>query len=523
MSPQRYLTIKDKIGSYQSGAPVTLRSIYGNKTPQELRAALVEDFNLDDLIPPVPANGIYGRFFYPQHPQAIPLYKKTLRVCVDQDIANGLGVPNDHFYKKIRCVDLDDTLDWLVIQVALFRSIEVGKSFTLDLPKQSGSYAINQVLGLLSNAHLRWVPNGLGEYSYMQMVGEGAFGTMTGGGNPYSLYYVNFSPEVISNTWFDNPRLDGGGVEGENGISFGRGSKNTKITGGEIRNIVGSFAKQGGRAIQCEQGCENLVIDGLSLNNVTIGISSAVSQAQQSSIIADPNMTQSTMNITNIKMNNVDAPFVLSNTKTDAQTYPDRQMVLIDGVQMTNSGAFRLTNFANTKPDRYFSVVSTTTGQRAWCYDKAKIEKFYQLNSFYGPQDSGIFYLDAPRNITIRNVDIKNDASYPKIGGVFRGEKGTNISVSNVKFSGKAKAVVNFAAGITGLGSIGAKLKDVTIDKMVAQGTFDYNTLSATDIPLVYIKNGACAVDATPGRFENIVITNSSANSKVITKNTTPN
>ncbi|RJQ34243.1 peptidoglycan-binding protein [Candidatus Parcubacteria bacterium] len=520
MPQDRYQAIAPLIGTYSgSGSPITLGSFYKTTSPDTLRSAIIDDFDIGDLVPPLDALPI-ASITAP----STPSWARALRVCGTRDL-NG---PSSLFYKKSRCIDASDTLDWLVIQIAIRRSVESGKQFILDLPKQSGSYAVNQVLSVPSGLHLRWIADSSGNFSYIAMTGNSDNGTIFGNMNPYNLYVTpTVAPIMVENVWYDNPRIDGRNIPGENGISFGRGARNNKITGGEIKNLVFDTVTQGGRGVQCEQGCEALRIEGLTVRHSTFGISSNSIEANHHYIIADPNMMQSSMIVRDVVMDDVEVPFVFSNTKADASSEPDRQSVDVDGARITNSGALNRARVKNRGIDA-FSYISPTTTARVWCYDQIAIAKLYDLSEYYGPLSSGIFYLSAPRNITVRNVTIDNDSSYPKIGALVRGESGSNISISDVTFNGKARAVFNLTGGATGPTTGVVKLKDIFFNNITGSGTFDYAVLAATDLPVIRaVKDsagkpaGRCVVLPNADKFQNIQWNNIRVNGKPITDSKT--
>lgn len=504
----RYQAIEQVLGSYVEGAaPVTLASFYGAASLEDLRSAIVDEFGASDLIPPLTTPITKS-----STESVSPGWHTALRMCTKRDLSGPVNV----YHKKSRCIDPDDTLDWLIIQIALRRSVEADSAFVLELPRQAGSYALSQALSIPSGAHLRWVPDADGAFSYLMLVRNTDNGSMLVNMNPYSTYLSpTMVPSMVSDIWIDNPRIDGRNIAGENGISFARGARNIKITGGEIRNLEFDPVSQGGRAIQCEQGCENLTIEGLSIRHTSFGISSAVHHAIQHHL-PDPNMMQSSMTVRDVTMDDVEGPFIFSNSKLDASADPDRQEVWVDGATITNSGALTRARIKAAYQSAFSYLPSS--GERVWCHDRAALSQIYDLvDGYHGPESLGIFYFQAPRNITIRNVSVVNDVAYPKIGGLVRGESGSNITVSNVYFEGNARAVFDLTGGVTGATTNAAKLNNVTFENIDAVGSFDSPVRSATDVPIVRVVRkpsgpSTCAVVPSTGKFVDIRSRNVSVN-----------
>ncbi|ACK84796.1 hypothetical protein Mchl_3991 [Methylorubrum extorquens CM4] len=514
MPNDRFEALCPMVGSYMPGGKaLTLGDVYGSPTPEALRAAIVSDFGGQDLIPPLDA-----RPNTDQAAETDPPWSLALRVCGAADLQGKENV----FHRRDRCIDLDDTLDWLVIQLALRRSGRPA-SATLELPRTRGAYALNQSLSVSAGTHLRWTPGADGTYSTVVLVGTTDNGTMFTNMNPYSL---DVSPTVVrvlaDDIVFDEPHISGNNIKGENAISFARGSRNAIISGGEIRDLEYDPQRQGGRAVQCEQGCDGLTVRRLRIVHSTFGISSGAIQQNRKLLQPFGDLAQSRLVVRDVEMNDVEVPFSFLNTKLDKSSDPDGQSVDIDGVRIVNSGALVRAKIRSGNTDT-FSYQPDDGSERVWCYDRQQLASRYELSqTFYSPGAAGIFYFQAGRDVRIRNVTVVNDPSYPKIGGLFRGEAGNTISISDVRFRGNARAVFNLTGGITGPVSNAIHLENVRFDRIRAEGEFDTAVLSADDLPVVRARKAdvpgdRCARLGAGGRFHNLTWSDSTVNGRPVT------
>lgn len=174
---------------------------------------------------------------------------------------------------KSQCVDLEDSLDWFALQSAFYNS---QKGWTVLKNPKNGAWSINQALVLFDDLGVKWADNSFIKYDPSvvdSLSGTGPTGTLIVGGlNPYnkSSTFSDYHPDYInsnekvrltSNIFLHNPHINASTkYGGENGISFAGGVQNILVYGGMIKNSYVGTYKQGGKAIQCELGCNNLVI-----------------------------------------------------------------------------------------------------------------------------------------------------------------------------------------------------------------------------------------------------------------------
>lgn len=521
-NPNRYL---DKIGAYNpddsATTTYTLSQVYGTNSLPAIKSSILNDFHAEDLI-----------FSYGLNQEPIPStipWRDQLRFCNTSDIISSTDKTNN------RCIDPNDTVDWLVLQIALRKSVKPESRFKVVLAKYGDDpdqgYVINQAISIPSGSRLKWEKDSTGRASYVYLL-TGAKtdnGTLFSNMNPYSASGFAAVPEIVEDIVIENPYVNGRDnrrrlAVGENGISFARGARNIKIIGdGYIRNLKFDPIRQGGRAIQCEQGCENLLVDGLTIIGTSIGISSGVHQQNQNTL-PEPEMMQSTLVARNLIIDRVDVPFTFYNDKlseTQGPTatsapYPDRQNVLIENATITNSG-FALSNYLNktmgaisykdalkrvikdsTSGNTTTDYLDYTTKQpiafptEKTCYAAgSSFMSTYDTDTdgiYYKPEAAGIFYFQGGKNVTIRNAIINNLTSVSGTrtsGGLVRGEYGGNLVIDGVLFFSKATALFNFSSGITHPTSFPAKFYNVKIRNIVAQGSMVQPILSVRNIPAI--------------------------------------
>ncbi len=381
------------------------------------------------------------------------------------------------------CLDLSDSLDWLVLQVAIQNNDNV------IIPSTGKDYVVNQSLFIPSNRRIEWqVP-----YSFVRFHdqfgaegnGSGALGGMFAAQNAYSGN-PTLLKEMVQNIEMINPHIDAGsaqGFTGENALGFARGVRDITISGGVIRNVRFDLKRQGGKAIQCEQGCEDLKINDILIKNATFGISSGVHDNNQGYII-DPGMYQSELYATNIRMENVDIPFFFFNSYP-ADEIPDysslqefmqfanthkamNQKVIVDGFTIINSGSLLQTDIINGT-DSYLGI-------SACPIDEVYLRTYHTGSQFYPPDASGIFGFHGGRNIDIKNGTITIDGSYGPVGGLLKGSFLANVSIKNVSVNGNIHALFNHTSGINGVTSPAKKWhsKNIFAENIILNGKADY-------------------------------------------------
>lgn len=372
-------------------------------------------------------------------------------------------------------VDLDDSLDWLAIQGAISRSQALGIDHVV-IPSTNFDYIVNQPIHLRSGLTLEWeaAPNGeRGSYVRFGLEngpdpsGTGHVGTIFSNYNPF--YAIPTLPVgIVQNVSIINPRVDGGrvlGYLGENAISFARAAKDITITGGLIRNVTFDPVRQGGRAVQCEVGCENLSITGLKIYNSSFGISSGVRHGERNKVYSLPDGTklrQSVIMASDIYMNNVDVPVpVLNDYPTDAaqqSSYPaftepfqdiidegsQNQSVTIADAQIVSSGSLVNTAIPNKDSAKFGSC---SQGVYESYFDRL-------AGDYHSAKAGGIFFLHGGRNLNVTNVTVDNRNYDQAVGGLVRGGWFKNIYLSNVDYwmaTGPwIEAVFNFTSGANG-------------------------------------------------------------------------
>jgi hypothetical protein len=531
-NPNRYL---DKIGAYDPDAAAsttyTLSQVYGTSSFSTIKTNVINDFNAGDMIfsygPAGPRDSSNPSV------REIP-WRDQLRFCEDSRI----DIPNTDTasavaYTNPRCIDSNDTIDWLVLQIALRKSVKPENRFKVVLEKYGvdpeQGYVINQAVSLPTGTYLKWKKDTEGRAAYVYLLAGAKTdnGTMFSNMNPYSSSGFAAVPEIVEDIVIESPYVNGRDnrrrlAVGENAISFARGARNIKIIGGgSIRNLKFDPVRQGGRAIQCEQGCENLLVDGLTIIGTSIGISSGVHQQNQNTL-PEEDMMQSTLVARNLIIDRVDVPFTFYNDKlseTHGPTstgvpYKDRQSVLIENATITNSG-FALSSYLNKTMDAisykdaikrvikdstsgntttdYLDYVTKqpiafTTEKSCYAAGSSFMSTYDTSGIHYKPEAAGIFYFQGGKNVTIRNVIINNLTSVSGTktsGGLVRGEYGGNLVIDGVVFFSKATALFNFSSGITHPTSFPAKFYNVNIRNIVAQGSITQPLLSVRNIPAI--------------------------------------
>lgn len=434
-SPSAYKAFSPLVGSFDADgnrAATRLKDVYGNVTPAQLKAKLDADFKFTER-------------FGPNRP-----WNQQIKLC--QGTAGELVG---------RCLRASDTVDWLILQMALF-SMPDDKSAWLILPATGKHYVVNKALSVSSHERLRWTPSSNGTFSYLyskpdRTVGDPLLGTVIGTYNPY--WYQDPSPtqgnnrlgSLVEDIVIEKPHIDGTFSSGDNGLSFVRGVKDIRIEGGVIRNLLFDPGIQSGRGVMCEQGCQNLSIRGTTIQSTTFGISSHVDQRFGTASSSAPYpyiqngiTEQTSLSISNITMRDVEIPFTFVNENANAAA-SDQQRVSIDGVRIENGGALTRAKVKNNVIP-YFSFTSTTDNKQYFCMNRTAYvtDAYDTVNEFQSAQAAGIFVFNGGRNVNIRNVTINNDSSYPMIGGIVRGEDAARVSLENVTFTGKVKAPLNF-------------------------------------------------------------------------------
>lgn len=448
------------LGKYSPGEPdaFTLRDALGD-IPRE---ALID--RLNSLL------GFTDRF------GASSRWDRQIEVCSDAQLSEG---------HTSGCLDLDDTVDWFVLQTAIF-SAPAGTTLTIDR-NAIGHLAINQSLALPAGTTVEWRPDAEGSYSYLYNVGStAAIGGMITSYNPYGRHVDTLLGNVVADLALVEPHIDGNNIPGENAVGFARGTRDIRIVGGKIRKFRFDPVRQGGRAIQCEDGCENLLVKGTTITDTAFGISSTALH-KRVDVYLPPDgkeMMLSAVQAVDIVMERVEVPFSFLNAKFGGSTLEDRQSVLINGAMLRDVGALTTSQFPN-HDITYFAFPNPSTGEMAWCINRTNlVEAAYQTNGDTRNSDgAGVFFFQGGRNIQIDNVTIENSSDYPVIGGIFRGEVAAHVRVSNISFSGRANAVFNFTGGIGGPTAPAAHFEDAVFSGIKVRGEIKGVSIDVTEIP----------------------------------------
>lgn len=342
---------------------------------------------------------------------------------------------------------------------------------------QAKQWTINQSLVLFNNQGVKWKENSYIKFSPAQedsIAGSGSIGTiLIGGLNPYSMFPTvsNYHPDRkysldkktvknVSNIFLLNPHIDSGSFVGENGISFAGGASNILIFNGQIKNVYFDKDRQGGKAVQCELGCTNLIINELQIENASFGVSASVHPQAQWKLPFE-NASQATAFVRNIKMTNVDVPFNALNAGADREEAPiaysvdqaiknirnnpkKGQLLYVNGFQLTNSGALSSNTSIRNENAKYIGSCLATSSDVGYHLD--------DNSELFGTDSAGILYIHGGQNIFLKNGQITNK-NYPRIGGVIRGDFGKNIKLSNIVINGETDSVINLTPGYNGITS----------------------------------------------------------------------
>lgn len=225
------------------------------------------------------------------------------------------------------CVDLDDSVDWFVIQTALY---SMPDGWTLTIPGAGRNLVFNSTIAVPPGSRIEWLEEE-GAFSYFEVVDRATpnVGSLFSNYNVYGRHSTSTSVlSLVTDLTFIEPHIDGNFVPGQIALGFARGAKGIRIEGGVIRELLFDPVKQGGRAIQCEDVCEDLVIDGLKIHDATFGVSSTA--LHKSLYLLPPEATDmllSDVEVRNVTMEGVEVPFSLLNTKFGNSTLADRQQV----------------------------------------------------------------------------------------------------------------------------------------------------------------------------------------------------
>lgn len=397
-----------------------------------------------------------------RHAEALASEQKTwMKTAAENYFCTG-SFDNDHCranqYKKVYlnyCLDLNDALDWVAIQSAILNA----NKRTVVIPS-GREYIVNQTLVLPSNTEILWegvykkegyawraekasfikyvpflepidsvqLPAKITGFTAGSIIISGDLPFIYSGSNSYPAYKINGN--ITENIALSYPMIDANGhtFKGENGISFALGTSHVRVHGGTIKNVQISKALAGGKAIQCEAGCQDIKIYGLEIKDSYIGINSNAIQKYQkfNPFLMGP---VSDIEVDGLLMLNVELPInVYNNIESTVQM--NTQDVYIHNFKIINSGAQTENSQRELYGDVKFRNQNTrlNSGTIKCAGIPAEPVKIIQ--------NGGILTTRGGKNIRISDGEIVNDQSYTSIADIVTGYA-ENSSIRNIKYRAK--------------------------------------------------------------------------------------
>lgn len=232
--------------------------------------------------------------------------------------------------------------------------------------------------------------------------------------------FVGTSAQPVENVTVYNPRVDANNLGyptsatyGENGIA-GSKCRNIKVFGGISKNCRRGASNPigtGGKAIQFEDGVDDILVDGLTAQDCTVAMETA-------------------------GLEDVASPYEFRRNT---------------GVLYTNIRAFRCERLISVH--QTLSPPSESVAATSAVIDGVVAVDCGREVPAGTELDFGLILNDRASNVKIRNVTVYNSAGYGKVSSVIRQHRGTKCEF-DVKFFGECDALVSHDI-FTGAGSTG--------------------------------------------------------------------
>ncbi|MGE4131043.1 MAG: hypothetical protein AB7F86_05360 [Bdellovibrionales bacterium] len=378
-------------------------------------------------------------------------------------------------------IDELDTIDWLAIQSALSR----GRGHRVEIPAGTGDYIVNQTIVVFGNTRVQWTPSASGRFSFVQFENLGGgtadlLGSVFSNLNPYSGYPTrmdDFDPSA-ENILMGNPHIDAGaqtGVLGLNAIGLARGLRSAWITGGILRNARFNMITFGGKAIQCEQGCQDLIVENLRIENSSFGIASSsfrdaefdanlpVSMQGQlaQSLVLARRLTFDRVEVPLFSISDVltasagvaklsEGDFVRSLEGADPKSYYKKQALLVEGFVAIDSGVLNFSKFSNSAPTILGDCVQVATDLPAGNTDFGYLYFRTSASKTLPIEASSIIYSHLGRNIYVSKGEVRNQ-SLSQSSSLFAGATGSNIRLKDITTRGRFKNLFSLVSNLNGL------------------------------------------------------------------------
>ncbi|ROM84105.1 hypothetical protein BK655_12185 [Pseudomonas brassicacearum] len=265
--------------------------------------------------------------------------------------------------------------------------------------------------------------------------------------------YSGAGGQLTTNVRFNNPRIDGnnlgypgGLIAGENGIA-GTQVVNVRVRGGHIKNCrrgTSSSMGAGGKGCQFENGVSDVVIDGVYIEDCTIGFETGGVED-----LPGVNRDAPAIIYRNMQVHRCERIMTFNQQLSGTPSDPDVVSCLVDGVQAFNCGR--------------------------------EIPAGTEL-------DFGAIVFDRYSNARVRNVVLCNNAAYGPINSVVRGRRG-NRNEFEVIFYGTSEYLTNHATTISATGTFSDNIFDIThygtVNKYALGGPSGESLASAENMYLV--------------------------------------